>query len=417
MQLVEQHRIDRHDPHWKAIDEATFASKNLYNTALYVTRQQYIATHYVIPYEELDVHLQYTPQYQALPRKVAQWVLRQVGDAWKSYKAALAEYGRNPSKFLGHPKLPKYLKKEGRNLLVYTDQAVSRDPKNAGWIVPSGVDIRVPTKIAHTQMDQVRLVPKATHFVVEVVYTVVPERPSLDPSLIASIDIGVNNLAAITCNKPGFVPLLINGRPLKSLKQGYNKRRAKLQAELPKETYQSRALNHLTDHRTRSIQYYLHVASRAIIDLLVQEGIGTLVIGKNDGWKQEVRLGKRNNQTFVFLSHARFIEMLQYKAALVGMQVVLIEESHTSKCSFLDRESLEHHDQYVGKRLKRGLFRTATGILLNADINGSYNILRRYAPDAFAGGVATCLLRPHLLRLPDRHQDKSKQRVRLRASA
>ncbi len=313
MQLVEQHRIDRHDPRWKAIDAATFASKNLYNSALYVMRQQFIANHYIFPYAELDQLVSPLEQYQALPRKVAQWVLKQVCAAWTSYQAACAEYAMNPQKFKGHPKLPKYLDKQGRNLLVYTEQAISRDPKNAGWVVPSGVPIRVATKLTHDQIAQVRLVPKANHFVVEVVYDRPVAPASGDPDRIASIDIGVNNLATITANKPGFVPLLVNGRPLKSLNQGYNKRRAKLQSALPPDTFTSRLLEAMTDHRTRAISYYLHAASRAIIDLLVQEGIGTLVIGKNIGWKQDVQLGKRNNQHFVFLPHARFIDMLQYK--------------------------------------------------------------------------------------------------------
>lgn len=244
----------------------------------------------------------------------------------------------------------------------------------------------------------------------EVVYDRPIEQKDVDPALIASIDLGVNNLAAITANKPGFVPLLVNGRPLKSVNQRYNKRRAKMQSALPQDTITSRALDEMTDHRTRAIHSYGHTASRTIIDLLVKEGIGTLVIGKNEGWKQEVKMGKQNNQAFVFIPHARFIEMLTYKAALVGIQVITIGESHTSKCSFLDLEPLRHHDQYLGKRMTRGMFRAKDGTLINADINGSYNILRRYAPDAFSHGIAGCLLRPVPLRLPDRHQDKSKQR-------
>ncbi len=418
MQLVEQHRIDRHDPRWKAIDEATFASKNLYNAALYVKRQAYIHEHYrVISHTDLDKQMQPTAEYRALPAKIAQWVLKQVCAAWESYFAAVAEWERNPAKFLGHPKLPQYLAKDGRNLLVYTAQAISRDPKNAGWIVPSQVPIRVATKLMHAEMAQVRLVPKATHFVVEVIYERAPEQASVDPARIASIDIGVNNLAAITSNKPGFHPLLVNGRPLKSLNQSYNKRRATMQAKLPNDTFTSRAIDHLTDHRTRSIISYLHTASRAIIDLLVQEGIGALVIGKNTGWKQEVHMGRKNNQSFVFIPHAHFIELLQCKAALVGIQVFTIEESHTSKCSFLDLEPIGHHEHYVGKRVKRGLFRAGTGQMINADINGSYNILRRFAPQVFADGVASFLLRPIPMPLPDRRQDKSKQRPRRKARA
>ncbi len=135
MQLVEQHRIDRHDPRWKAIDAAAFASKHLYNAAMYVKRQTYIHDeNCLIPYGELDRRMQGSEEYRALPAKVAQWVLRQVCAAWDSHFAAVAEWNRNPGKFLGHPKLPKYLDKQGRNLLVYTAQAISRDPRTrAGW--------------------------------------------------------------------------------------------------------------------------------------------------------------------------------------------------------------------------------------------------------------------------------------------
>jgi len=410
MQLVEQHRIDRHDPRWAAIDVAAFASKHLYNATLYQMRQTFIQTYYIATYEELGVIMQHTPQYQALPRKVSQWVLRQVRSAWDSYLGAMAEYRVHPAKFTGHPKLPQYLDKQGRNLLVYTAQAISHDPKHAGWVVPSGVAIRVATAHAHGDIAQVRLVPKATHYVVEVVYEQAPDPQPVDPALIASVDIGVNNLAAITANKPGFVPLLVNGRPLKSCNQNYNKQRAKLQSQLPQNQFASHALEALTDHRQRVITSYLHTASRALIDLLVKEGIGTLVIGKNVGWKQEVGMGKRNNQTFVFMPHARFIDLLTYKAALVGIQVMVIEESYTSKCSFLDGEVVGKHAQYAGKRVKRGWFVSASGRALNADINGAYNILCKAFPDAFPPEmVAQVHLHPRVLQLPDRRQDRRKQ--------
>jgi putative transposase len=419
MQLVEQHRIDHHDARFAAIDEATFASKNLYNAALYLKRQAYIfENHRIIGYKDLDKLMQPTTEYRTLPAKVAQWVLKQVCAAWDNYFAALAEWKLHPGKFMVHPRLPKYLAKDGRNLLVYTNQAISGDPKNAGWVVPSQLSIRVATKHAHAKIAQVRLVPKSTHYVVEVVYDREPDpSPALDPTLIASIDIGVNILAAITSNQPGFTPLLVNGRPLKSCNQSYNKRRAKLQAQLPKDQFTARALEEITDVRNRVITSYLHTASRAIINLLAREGIGTLVIGKNVGWKQEVNLGKRNNQHFVFIPHARFIEMLAYKAALVGIQVETIEEDYTSKCSFLDNEPLGHHDRYLGKRVKRDMFVASTGQAMHADINASYNILRRYAPRVIANGVSGFRLRPIRLRLPDRHQDRRKQRPRCKAEA
>lgn len=416
MQLTEQHRIGRFDPRLPELDTVCFASKNLYNAALYQMRQAFIfQNHTRIPYEDLDKLMQPTDEYRALPAKVAQQVLRQVCLAWKSYFAAVAEYRKHPAKFLGHPKLPKYLDKHGRNVLVFTEQAISQAKKNEGWILPSGLDLRVMTDIPQDRIAQVRIVPKATHYRVEVVYEQAVDTQLVDPALIASIDIGVNNLAAITSNKPGFIPLLVNGRPLKSLNQGYNKQREHRQKHLPKDQHNSRALDELTDHRHRAVAYYLHTASRAIINLLLQEGIGTLVIGKNMGWKQEANMGKKNNQSFVFIPHARFIAMLTYKAELVGIRVVTIEESHTSKCSFLDLEPIGHHDHYLGKRVKRGLFVASNGQAINADINGSYNILRRFAPDAFAQGIGGCLLRPEPLRVPDRHQDRSKQRPRRKA--
>ncbi len=409
MQLVEQHRIDQHDPRWKAIDQAAFASKNLYNVASYLKRQAFIHEKTILSLAQVYQSVKETPQYRALPAKVANGVLQQVFAAWSSYFATCEEYEQNPAKFLGHPKLPGYLAKDGRNLLSYEDKAFSRKKKNAGLVLPSGLDIVVHTKQPRHRMAMVRIVPKATHYVVEVIYEQSEQPASVQPNLVASIDIGVNNLAAITSNKPGFRPLLVNGRPLKSLNQHYNKTRARRQLALPGKHETSRFLDHLTDHRTRSIQYYLHVASRAIIDLLVQEGVGTLVIGKNDGWKQEVSMSKRNNQTFVFIPHARFIAMLQYKAALVGIQVLLVQESHTSKCSFLDLEPIGHHDLYVGKRVKRGQFRSATGSVLNADVNGSYNIMRRAAPRVVAQGTSSFLLTPTFLSFPDRKQDRSKQ--------
>jgi putative transposase len=196
------------------------------------------------------------------------------------------------------------------------------------------------------------------------------------------------------------VPRLVNGRPVKSLNQFYNKRKAEVQHKLgtPSTTAQ---LERLTAHRTRQIDHYLHTASRRIIDLLVAEGIGTLVIGKNPLWKQETRMGKRGNQHFVSVPDARFIAMLTYKAALVGIQVKITEESYTSQASFLDADPLPVYDPqhkekptFSGRRLKRGLYRAANGQRFNADVNGAYNIMRKVLPDAFGKGIAGAAVHP-----------------------
>ena len=198
----------------------------------------------------------------------------------------------------------------------------------------------------------------------------------------------------LASNKPGFHPVVINGRPVKSTNQFYNKRKAELQQKLG-HTGTTARMERLTTKRNRRIDHYLHTASRFVVDLLVQEEIGTLVIGKNDGWKQEIEMGKRNNQNFVQIPHARFIHMLTYKAELVGITVLITEESYTSKASFLDCDPLpvckpndDTKHTFSGKRVKRGLYRASNERYINADINGAYNIVRKVAPDAFiAEGV------------------------------
>ncbi len=389
MQLVEQHVIDKRDPRYAAIDAAAFASKNLYNAALYELRQAFIHQGRFLSYNQLDKLMQSHEAYQALPAKVAQWVLKGLVTNWKSFREAWESYRWDPSKFLGRPQLPRYKhKSEGRNLLVYTMQALGKRGLQHGLIRPSMLAIEVKTKHAES-IDQVRIVPRKGFYVVEVVYEQAPKQAPVNPAYYAGIDIGLNNLAALASNKPGFSPVVVNGRPVKSTNQFYNKRRAELQHKLGHIGTTAR-MERITTKRNRRVDHYLHTASRKVIDLLVKEGIGTLVIGKNDGWKQEIEMGKRNNQNFVQIPHARFIQMLTYKAELVGITVFITEESYTSKASFLDRDPLPVRDPnddtrhtFSGKRVKRGLYCASGNRYINADVNGAYNIVRKVAPDAF----------------------------------
>jgi len=390
MQLVEQHIIDKLNPRYGAIDEAAFKSKKLYNAALYETRQAFIHTGAYLSYNGMDKLMQSHEVYKALPAKVSQQILLLLDKNWKSFKEGRKAYEEDPSKFLGRPKLPKYKHKtEGRNILVYTIQAVSRGKNGLkrGLIKPSQLAISVKTK--QKDIDQVRIVPRKGYYVVEVVYEKAVKQASVNPAYYAGIDIGMNNLVALTSNKPAFQAVVVNGRPVKSTNQFYNKRRAALQKKLGK-TGTTKRMERMTNKRNRRIDHYMHTASKRIIDLLVKEGIGTLCIGKNDGWKNEAEMGKRNNQNFVQIPHARFIQMLTYKAELVGITVKLTEESYTSKASFLDRDPLpvrkpndETKHTFSGKRVKRGLYRASNGRYINADINGAGNIIRKVAPDAF----------------------------------
>lgn len=396
MQLVEQHVIDKTHPCWKEIDDAAFASKNLYNLANYQMRQHFFDTGRVLSMKKLYAAVKESDAYCGLPRKVSNWVLKTLKKNWTGYFKAKKEWEKNPDKFTGKPQIPKYKDKEtGRNVLYYEQGAISRkkEVKENGIVKLSGLTLLVHTKRA--KYDLVRIVPQKTHYVVEIVYTEPEQQADVNSSWIAGCDIGLNNLAAITSNKPGFVPLLVNGRPLKSINQFYNKRKAHLQSELDDPKYgTSHRIERLTDTRNRRVDQMLHTQSRRIVDLLIKEQIGTLAIGKNDGWKQEINIGQRNNQNFVSIPHARFIDMLTYKAQLVGIQVVITEESYTSKCSFLDLEPILKHDQYVGQRVHRGLFRASHGRLINADVNGAYNIIRKVSPNAFADGVEGVAVRP-----------------------
>jgi putative transposase len=393
MRLVEQHILSRNDSRFEAVDRAAFAAKNLYNAANYLVRQSFIKENVYLNYYDVHAQIKRHEAYQALPRKVSQQVLRMLDQNWQGFFAALNAYRAEPSKFRKKPGLPRYLDKtDGRYVLVYTVQALSKRALKRGVIAPSRLAIEVRTR--QTRIAQVRVVPKGQCYVVEVIYEQDSQPAAVDAALIAGIDVGLNNLAAIASNKPGFVPVLVNGRPLKYINQRYNKRRAQLQAKLG-QPGRTRRIERLTTKRTRQINHYLHTHSRRIIDLLVREAIGTLVIGKNDGWKQQISIGKRNNQNFVQVPHARFIEMLSYKAELVGIQVVLTNESHTSKCSFLDDEPICHHEHYAGKRIQRGLFRAADRrTVYNADVNGAYNIIRKAIPGAFGQGKAGVVVHP-----------------------
>ncbi len=406
MQLVEQHLIRKSDPRFAAIDRAAFASKNLYNQANYQIRQAFLHEGKYLPYAEMFHRLKHHEAYCALPRKVSNSILIQLHNNWQAFFKGNEAYREDPSQFVGRPKLPKYKDKEkGRNILIYDLQAISKKALKRGMIAPSGLGIEIPTKQTRQTIDQVRMVPRLDGYLVEVVYQRTEEQTAVDPALVAALDLGVNVLAAVTSTKPGFQPLLINGRPLKHLNQYYNKQRAHHQRHLAKaKRFTSRQLDRITTKRTRRINAYLHTASRRLIDLLVKEGIGTLVIGKNPLWKQEVEIGKRNTQTFVQIPHARFIDMVTYKARLVGIHVMTVEESYTSKASFLDQDTIPVYDpkrkeqpRFSGKRETRGLYRAANGRRIHADVNGSYNVLRKAFPDSFEKGTEVPAVVPRRL--------------------
>ena len=432
--LTESYIIKGQDPRWAACDEAAWLSKNIYNCANYIMRQAFFAdrdefkatgewgnSQRKFDYKTLykAVREMYPQDYTALPKRVTNETVKQVVQDWLSYTAASIDNKENPEKYQGEPQIPRYKHKtKGRNLVKYEKEAVSRNPKilgkgilklsklpitiEIGQVLDRICEVENLDKEAHINLYdylvEVRIVPQSDCYKLELVYQVQPKRseelPELKPDWVAGIDLGVNNLAAITSNKPGFQPLLVNGRPLKATNQFYNKRLADLKSQLEQGQFSSKRIRRITRRRNRRVDDYLHTASKFIIDHLSEQGIGKLIIGKNNAWKSNVEMGKRNKQNFVQIPHSRLIAVLTYKAELVGIELITTEESYTSKCSLLDNEPLEKQKVYAGKRIKRGLFRASDGRTINADINGSGNIIRKVIPNAFADGIEDVAVRP-----------------------
>jgi putative transposase len=401
MQLTERHIIKRGHPFFKEIDALSFASKNLYNAANYVIRQNFIYGWGYLNYNRMADLMKSHEAYKSLPAKISQQILMVLDRNWKSFFEATKEYSDTNSKFKGRPSLPKYKdKKKGRNLLVYTIQAISKPGLKQGIIKLSGTSITFPSQVSPEQLCQVRIVPKCDSYVIEVIYAI-EDFPQSASNKIASIDLGLNNLAALTSNLVGFVPILVNGRYLKSVNQFLNKRKSHLQSKLKGNRKTSSRIQRLTRCRNQKIDNYLHRATRFIVKTLVSQRIGTLVIGKNERWKDEIEMGKQNNQNFLSVPHSRFISMLSYKCSKAGIMVVIREESYTSKASFLDNDLIPTYGEetetprFSGRRVKRGLYKTSSGTVYNADVNGSYNILRKAFPNAFKEkGIESCVVQP-----------------------
>jgi putative transposase len=232
MQLTERHIIKSTEHRFTEIDALAFKSKNLYNATNYVIRQSFIYGWGYIGYNEMNRLMKSHEAYKALPESVSQQILMVLDKNWKSFFEAVKAYKVDNSKFTGRPKWPLYKDKaKGRNILVYTIQAISSKQLRTGIIKLSGTEFLIKTKLNPARICQVRLVPKCDSYVIEVIYNE-PESTVSNENFVASIDLGLDNLMALTLNQPGFIPMLVNGRPLKSINQFYNKRSSQLQSQL-----------------------------------------------------------------------------------------------------------------------------------------------------------------------------------------
>lgn len=412
VQRVEKHIIKRNHPDWKICDEMCFCAKNLYNKVNFIIRSAFLGkTENIEEYKDLIKNDRFIGGYELIKRMTelndcdyrslkpqsSQQVIIQLGTIWKSYFKSLKSYKSNPSKFSGRPKMPSYKHKEkGRYVTTFTNQNISI---KGNKIFLSRNSSFKKLRTDKVDFQQIKIVPKldGSYHLCIIYNKEIKENKKEGYSF--GVDLGLNNLMAITSDKVNFRPLLINGRPLKSYNWFWNKKKALLQSKL-KDQYKSKKITKLTFDRNNKINDYLHKASRMLINKALENEVTSIVIGYNQGWKNEINMGRRNNQNFVDIPYEKLIGFISYKAEENGISVIKVNESYTSKCSSFDKEEIKKQETYLGKRVKRGLFKTSDGTELNADVNGSINILRKVIKDDFLNLLNIgCVLQPKVIKV------------------
>lgn len=403
IQQVEKHVIKKSHPYYDIFCEYTHLAKNLYNHANYLVRNEFKETGKWLRAYDLNKILKADlefPDYRNMPAsQSAQQVLHLLETNWKSFFRSIKDWSKNKDKYLGKPKLPKYKPKDGKMVLIVTNQQVRQKgdllhfPKTfCGFTVKP----RCVTIDNFEKINQVRIVPKGQSFCLEVVYSIsVESELRSDNGRYMSIDLGLDNLATVVTNV-GLNPIIVNGKGLKSNNQYYNKKQAYYQSvakQMNNQQYTNR-LYRLTQKRNLKVEDYLHKASRYIVDIALENQINTIVIGNNKNWKQSSSLGKRTNQAFVSIPHQKLIDKICYKAQLCGILVILTEESYTSGTSFLDDELPQKEFYNKKRRVHRGLFVSNKGLKINADVNAAFQIMKKVFPNVFTDGIEGVVLHP-----------------------
>lgn len=393
---VEKHSIKSSDRYFPLLMKFCHLSKNLYNHANYLVRNQFFKEGTWLKYNTLDKLLKQDteyPDYKSMPTaQSAQQTLRLLDKNWKSFFKSIKDWSEHKDKYLGKPKPPKFLKKSGNYSLILTNQNCKlRDDKIYFPKVFDGFTLspRFIDRTDYLSFQQVRLIPHKHHIVVEIVYSISIPTSEPDNNRYIGIDIGVSNLATVS-NNIGVTPFIINGKPVKSINQNYNKHLShyKSVAKMMNNKDCTRKMDILTEKRNARIEDYMHKSSRRIINFCIENSIRTIIIGKNPEWKQNSKLGRKGNQDFVQIPFARFIEMIRYKAEEYGIAVILTEESYTSGTSFIDNELPVKENYNKSRRVHRGLFKSNAGTLINADLNAAYQIIKKVFPIKWDSGCA-----------------------------
>lgn len=364
---------------YTACDLLCFQSKNMYNLCNYTIRQVFIKDGVVKKYGDLNKELKHTDAFKELGSNSAQMVTKILCKNWKSFLVAVKDYAKNPEKYFAKPKIPKYLKKDGRFVCTLTNwQTQIHD----GYLYFAFKRLKPFNNMFRTKVTgyhlSTRIVPKGGCYILEIVYKTEPQQMNLDKNRIISIDLGVNNFVTMV-NNIGEKPIVINGKGIKSYNQYWNKKIAKYKsiAKTTNNLDWTKRLQQLTDKRNFKMDYSMHCASRWIIGYCIKYNIGTVVVGKNNKWKQECDMGKFINQRFVQIPYEMFISKLRYKCEDFSIQFIENEESYTSGTSCLDNELPVKENYNKDRRIYRGLFISNQGIKINADVNAAYQIMKK----------------------------------------
>ena len=400
MQLTEIHQIRPNHKLYSICDELCFKSKNLYNAALFEFRQSFFDKELdTLTWQNINRIFNQSNQfdYRELPSKVSNTVLKKLGNNISSFWSLVKKSDYNKK-----VRLPKYLHKtDGRFIVEFNKQTFSnkRDENNNLIICKSSLNLRIPTKVEKPQ--QIRIIPKIGCYVIEVIYEI-KENKAKQNQRVAAIDLGVNNLATVVTND-GDNPILISGKKIKSINQYYNKMTSKKKALLPYNVFTSKSLHRLWLKRNNKISYEIHKITKFLANYFDERDISKVIIGNNSGWKNGINIGKINNQNFVNIPYAKFINQLTYKCQLLGITVIVREESYTSKASFLDYDEIPNYKDEVipkfsGKRIKRGLYRSSKR-KINADVNGAYNTMVKEDSNYIIGKREQLGFNPILIKL------------------
>ena len=403
VQRVEKHTIKQNNSYYPIFCDFAHKSKNLYNHANYLIRNEFVKNDKWLRYRELDkilkTDLEFDDYRQMPTAQSAQQILKLLDKNWQSFFKAIKDWSKSRDKYLGRPKLPKYKPKNGKQILILTNQNVKLKegllyfPKSfKGFIVkPKFIE-----KENFVSFQQVRFIPDYKSFVLELVYNIeIPDTSLSDNGRYLSVDIGLDNLATVVNNK-GLKPFVINGKGLKSINKYYNKQVShyrEVAKKMNNRDYTNR-MDLLTRKRNHKIDDYMHKASKYLIDYAIENNFNTIVIGNNKRWKQKSSMSKQVNQSFVGIPHMKFIQMVQYKAQNVGINVILTEESYTSGTSFLDNEAPIKENYNKSRRVHRGLFISNKGIKINTDVNGAYQIMKKVFPNMKTDGIEGVALHP-----------------------